>query len=304
MQYPLISEYVTAIRDFNDSLDRLSFLKPVLDGNGEPYHSSGAFAVVFKMIDEVSGELYALKCFTTEQKGRLEAYSKIANELKNIDSNYLVSVNYYDKELFVNSSASSETLFPVLLMDWVDGVTMEQYLLAHYSSSNDMKWLAYRFCELASWLHQQSFAHGDLKPDNIMVKPDGELVLIDYDAMYVPSMYGQKSPTLGSRDYSHPLRKVNDFNEAIDDFAMTSIALSIKAISLDSSLFSKYGTSDGMLLTQRDYLNLGESNVIKELCYYLYDSELCRLYGNFLLAYNQKDLSLHSFRNFIINKPQ
>ena len=38
MQYPLISEYVTAIRDFN-------------------YHSSGAFAVVFKMIDEVSGEL-------------------------------------------------------------------------------------------------------------------------------------------------------------------------------------------------------------------------------------------------------
>ena len=46
MQYPLISEYVKAIQDAGDNLDKLSYLTPVLDDHGEPYRSSGAFAVV------------------------------------------------------------------------------------------------------------------------------------------------------------------------------------------------------------------------------------------------------------------
>ena len=52
MQYPLISEYVRAIQDASSNLDKLAHLVPVLDDHGEPYRSSGAFAVVFKMKDE------------------------------------------------------------------------------------------------------------------------------------------------------------------------------------------------------------------------------------------------------------
>ena len=74
MQYPLISEYLAAIRDAHDNLDKLSHLVPVLDNYGEPYRSSGAFAVVFKMKDEQTGKCYALKCFTEEQEGRLSLY--------------------------------------------------------------------------------------------------------------------------------------------------------------------------------------------------------------------------------------
>ena len=64
MQYPLISEYVRAIQDASSNLDKLAHLVPVLDDHGEPYRSSGAFAVVFKMEDEQTGKCYALKCFT------------------------------------------------------------------------------------------------------------------------------------------------------------------------------------------------------------------------------------------------
>ena len=49
MQYPLISEYVKAIQDAGDNLEQLAHLTPVLDDHGEPYRSSGAFAVVFKI---------------------------------------------------------------------------------------------------------------------------------------------------------------------------------------------------------------------------------------------------------------
>ena len=303
MQYPLISEYVNALIDSGESLDKLSYLEPVMDAHGEPIHSSGAFAVVFKMVDNISGQFYALKCFTTDQPGRLAAYAKISAEIENIRSKYLISVKYYDKELFVSSACTDETIFPVLLMDWVDGVTMESYIPDHFQSTSDMSWLTYRFCELAGWIHEQNFAHGDMKPDNIMVKPDGSLVLIDYDSMYVPAMHGERSPTLGSRDFSHPLRKSEDFNEAIDDFAITSIALSLKAISLDPKTYSDFGTADGMILTMSDYLDLGKSKKMKALCKYLSDTEFCRLYGNFLVAYNQKDLSLHSFRNLLVSKP-
>lgn len=303
MQYPLISEYVQAICNAKDNLDELSYLEPVMDDHNEPLHSSGAFAVVFKMMDSSTGELYALKCFTDDQKGREESYAKISEELEAINSEYLIGVTYYDKELFVDSACTIETEFPVLIMDWVDGETMEAYVSENYKDQNKMKWLAYRFCKMSGWLHSQTFAHGDIKPDNIMVRPDGTLVLIDYDGMYTPSMTGMKSPTLGSRDLSHPLRTFDDFNEAMDDFSMTTISLSLKAISLDPNLYTQYKTADGLLLGMKDYLNLGKSKMMELLCQYMSDSDLCKLYGNFLLAYSQKDLSLHSFRNFLISRP-
>ena len=303
MQYPLISEYVQAISCAQDNLDELSYLEPVMDYNEEPLHSSGAFAVVFKMRDINSGKYFALKCFTEDQKKRRESYEKITEELAHVESPYVISVNYFEKELFVNSSCTSETEFPVLLMDWVEGSTMESYISMNYHNINSIKWLAYRFCKLASWLRSQSFAHGDIKPDNIMVEPNGNLVLIDYDGMYVPAMKGQKSPTLGSRDYSHPLRNVSDFNETIDDFSLASMALSLKLLSLDTDLYSRYATSDGMLLRKTDYLDLSRSKVLSVIHKYLDDKDLCNLLGNFLHAYAQKDLSLHSFRNFLIQRP-
>lgn len=89
MQYPLISEYVVAIREAKDNLAELVHLVPVPDDHGEPYRSSGAFAVVFKMKDEQTGKFYALKCFTEEQENRAEAYRQIAEELEFVDSPYI-----------------------------------------------------------------------------------------------------------------------------------------------------------------------------------------------------------------------
>ena len=264
MQYPLISEYVRAIQDASNNLDKLAHLVPVLDDHGEPYRSSGAFAVVFKMKDEQTGKCYALKCFTEEQEGRAEAYRKIADELECVDSSYITSVKYLDKEIFVDSSCEEDE-FPVLLMDWIEGETMENYIAANYQDNYAMAMLCYRFCKMAAWLRSQPFAHGDIKPDNIMVRPDGSLTLVDYDGMFVPAMKGQKSPTIGTKDFSHPLRTVDDFDETIDDFALASIALSLKAISLKPSLLDEYGAADRLLFSVNDYNKLCKINLWKKL---------------------------------------
>ena len=302
MQYPLISEYVKVIQDAGDNLDKLAYLTPVLDDHGEPYRSSGAFAVVFKMLDKSTGKYYALKCFTEEQEGRADAYRQIADELDMVDSPYITSVKYMEKELFVDSQCEEDE-FPVLLMDWVDGETMEAYIAANYQNQSAMSLLCYRFGKMAAWLRSQSFAHGDVKPDNIIIRPDGSLTLVDYDGMFVSSMKGCKSPTVGTKDFSHPLRTVDDFDETIDDFSLASIALSLKAISMNSTLLDTFGASDRLLFSENDYRNPSNSKVISALQELMCDKDFCTLYSLFMLALARKELSTCSFRLFIGEKP-
>ena len=302
MQYPLISEYVRAIQDASSNLDKLAHLVPVQDDHGEPYRSSGAFAVVFKMKDEQTGKCYALKCFTEEQEGRAEAYRQIADELNMVDSPYITSVKYMEKELFVDSQCEEDE-FPVLLMDWVDGETMEAYIAANYRNQSAMLMLSYRFGKMAAWLRTQSFSHGDIKPDNIIVRPDGSLTLVDYDGMFVSSMKGCKSPTIGTKDFCHPLRTVDDFDETIDDFSLASIALSLKAISMKSTLLDIYGASDRLLFSENDYRTPSNSKVISALQRLMCDKDFCTLYSLFMLALARKELSTCSFRLFIGEKP-
>ena len=291
------------MQDPAGNLDQLAHLVPVLDDHGEPMRSSGAFAVVFKMKDESTGKEYALKCFTEDQEGRAEAYRQIADELESVDSTYVTSVKYLEKELFVDSNCDDDE-FPVLLMDWIEGETMDRYIAENLYDNYAMSMLCYRFCKMAAWLRSQPFAHGDIKPDNIMVRPDGSLTLIDYDGMFVPSMKGQTSPTIGTKDFSHPQRTKEDFDETIDDFALASMALSLKAISLSPSLFDEYGSSDRLLFSADDYRDLSQSKLLTALQPLMTDSELNTLLSLFLLAHATKTLSMDSFRLFSVSKPE
>ena len=265
MNYPLISEYVEAIKSAEDNFEELSYLRPVFGDDGLPVMTSGNFAVVFKMRDERDGKLFALKCFTKEQEGRTEAYREIAKELKDVSSPYLVSIQFLEKELFVDTNQTTETEFPVLLMDWVEGKTLDKYLRENLDDKYALEMLAYRFSLLAQWLIPQPLAHGDLKPDNILVREDGSLVLVDYDGMYVPAMKGQKARELGSPDFRHPLRTENDFDEHIDDFPIVSILLSLKAIFINPQWFEVYGAADRLLFSERDYSEINKSKFVKEV---------------------------------------
>lgn len=290
MNYPLISEYIEAIKAAEDNFDELTNFRAILGDDGQPVMTSGNFAVVFKMKDVKTGKLYALKCFTKEQEGRAEAYHQIAEELKDVDSPYLVSIRFLEKELFVDTEQTDETEFPVLLMDWVEGKTLDKYLRENLDDKYALEMLAYRFSQLAQWLIPQPFAHGDLKPDNILVREDGSLVLVDYDGMYVPTMKGQKARELGSPNFRHPLRTKNDFDEHIDDFTVVSIVMSLKAIAIKPSLFSENGDDDRLLFTEKDYMNFNNSQCTSALQSLMFDNELSTLYGAFVITWANKQL--------------
>ena len=304
MNYPLISEYVQSIRFSEENFDKLSNLRPVLDEDGNPVMSSGNFAIVFKMQDKQTGKLHAVKCFLREQEGRAESYKLIASELEYVSSTFLTPIQYLEKELFVDTTQGADTEFPVLLMDWVEGITLDKYIRTNINDSYKLSLIAYQFCRMGSWLLSQEFAHGDLKPDNIIVREDGQLVLVDYDGMFVPAMRGQKSRELGSVDYRHPLRTEDVFNGSIDDFSIASIALSLKAISLKPELLNDFGADDRLLFSAKDYQNIGESECMKAIQSLSTDTELAQILGLFYIAYARNELSNVSFRLLNIAKPE
>ena len=300
--YPLISEYVEAIKLAEDNLEQLSYLRPVLDSDGNPVMSSGNFAVVFKMKDERNGKFYALKCFIKDQEGRAEAYKQIADELEFVSSEFIIPIMFFEKELFVDTSNSDETEFPVLLMDWVEGVTLDKYVRMHLQDQYSLQLISYQFCRLAAWLMAQPFAHGDLKPDNILVKDDGSLVLVDYDGMFVPAMKGQRAREVGSPDHQHPARSIDDFNESIDDFSLATIAMQLYAIALRPDLLTTTA-GDTLLLCEKDYRNLEKSEIMTKLFSLVGDIEYEKLLAIFLLAHSEMSLLKLSFRVFNIRKP-
>ena len=304
MNYPLISEYVQSIKFSEENFDKLSNLRPVLDADSNPIMSSGNFAVVFKMEDRQSRKLYAVKCFLREQEGRDESYRLIASELEYVSSTYLTPIQYLEKELFVDTTQGNDTEYPVLLMDWVEGLTLDKYIRKNIHDPYKLALITYQFCRMGSWLLSQEFAHGDLKPDNIIVREDGQLVLVDYDGMFVPAMRGQKSRELGSVDYRHPLRTEDVFNGSIDDFSIASIALSLKAISLKPELLNDFGAEDRLLFRAMDYQDLGNSECIKAIQTIANNMELYQLLGLFYLALARTELCDVSSKLFNLLKPE
>ena len=303
MTYPLISEYVEAVRNAEDNFDKLRNLRPVTDGNGNPVMTSGNFAVVFKMRDEKNDKFYAVKCFLKDQPNRAENYRMIAEELEFVSSSFLTKFQYLENELFVDSANADGEEFPVLLMDWVEGTNLDQYIHQHLHDNYQLHLLAYQFSRLSLWLMPQPFAHGDLKPDNIMVREDGTLVLIDYDGMFVPAMKGQKAREMGSPDFRHPARTEDTFNEHIDDFSLASILLSLRVIAEEPALLEKYGAADRLLFSEKDYRAIQDCQLLKDIfpseC-----PEVNTLVGLFIIALTQSDLSNVSFRLLSLERPK
>ena len=304
MNYPLISEYIEAIKSAEDNFKEWTNLRPVLGDDGEPVMSVGGFSVVFKMKDERDGKNYAVKCFTKEQEKRAESYRLIADELEYVSSNYLTPISYLEKELFVDTTQTDETEFPVLLMDWVEGKTLDVYIKENSIEKYILEMLTFQFCKMASWLLSQPFSHGDLKPDNILVKEDGRIVLVDYDGMFVPAMKGQKAKEMGSPNFRHPMRSEDVFNEHIDDFPVALIALSLKAFSIKNELINEFCSSDMFLFKENDFASLNNSRVTPVLLELLSDHELCSLYGIFLIALANNSLFHVSSKLFSLGNPK
>ena len=190
-------------------------------------------------------------------------------------------------------------------MPWVDGEPLDRHIAALVKTDpKRLHLVAYKFSVMASWLVNQPFAHGDIKPDNILVRADGAMVLVDYDGLFVPSMLGTPSREAGTPAFRHPNRPTMPFDERIDDFPLASINLSLYLIALKPGLLQKYGAKDRLLFAEADYVNIAQCSVVKEISKLNYDPHLQRLYALFLIALSEGCLERCENRLMLLPPPR
>ena len=252
--FPSISDYISSIEGATDTLSTLNYLRPVRKPNGQPFFSSGNFAVVFKMEDTRNGGHMALKCFLRDVPDRARRLRLIGEWIADNPSPYLLPMTYHTKELWVDCAHSDREEFDVVMMPWVEGVTLGEYVRGlcgmieldwGWRGLNKMTELASHFDELSRFLIEQPFAHGDIKPDNVIVLEDlpevdlNEIAirLVDYDGCFVPALSGEKAIETGTPPYRHPDRNINHFDRHIDDFALLTLSLEIYSLTRERKLF-------------------------------------------------------------------
>jgi len=230
------------------------------DALGMPRVSSGAFGVVFELAGP-DGQRRAIKCFTRAAPDVDNRYAVLAVDDHVRALPYLVDFAYLPAGVLVDGRH-----FPLLSMDWVDGTALIDYLDAQHRNRAAVAALAERFRVLVTDLEAAGIAHGDLQHDNIVVRADGSLRLLDYDGMYVPALAGLSASERGVPDYQSP-RRAAEFGPYLDRFSAWVIYLSLRALTIEPELWTELRSpgSERLLVRAADYTSWDTSPAVARL---------------------------------------
>lgn len=228
-----LGQYLLTLEDPEGLTRTLGPVTPCRDAAGKLLFSAGNSAVVFRILHR--GRLRSLRCYLRQMRHLREIYGE----------------RLLARELYLFTSPDSGEWVDVVLGDWIEGVTLQQAIVeaAQTRDRERMAALSESFDRLAAEMVADEWAHGDLKPENIIVAPDGTLHLIDLDATFLPAFAGEPSPELGTAAYQHPARTAADFDASLDDFPAALIATALHVLRLDPALYDRYREADGLLFT-------------------------------------------------------
>ncbi len=137
---------------------------------------SGGGGIVYKAWHTRLQKYVVIKELKRGTKDSIETQRNEVEALKNVKSAYLPQVlDFFSEE---------ERVFTV--MEYIDGVSFDKLIEQNqrFTQPQIVKW----YGQLASALeviHSQNIAHRDIKPANIMLLPNGDVCLIDFNAALV-----------------------------------------------------------------------------------------------------------------------
>ena len=95
----------------------------------------------------------------------------------------------------------------IIIREYVEGEPLDRYAAENDLSRQDIVGICTQLCDILSYLHHREtpVIHRDIKPQNIIIKPDGSISLIDFDIARVYNS-GQDTDTVffGTRAYAPP----------------------------------------------------------------------------------------------------
>lgn len=268
MAWPLASHFSTMMQTpqvaFRDAeLKKCTILR---NSQGQPKPWAGAFAVVYKATLE-DGTHRAVRVFSSESPERHERYELISQYLSGRTLDSLVHFEYRDAAI----RSTDGKWYPMILMDWVDGMTLFQWVDGMCKARNGtaLRVAAEVWQGVARELEETGIAHGDYQQANILVTPQGRMKLVDYDCMCVPALVGRRNLEIGVEPYQHPSRDgATKLDLHIDRFSALMIYLALRALAADVDLWEKYvllSDYDKLMFRKEDIQNPNESSLVKDL---------------------------------------
>jgi hypothetical protein len=256
---------------------RLENVTPVVDSRGEADFRAGSRSVIFPV--STSSGKFAMKCYTKIDVGQGERLAAAVGYLNRLNAQYLIRSVYLDDEVYVFDSLGRGGWRPVLLAEWVEGCSLRSWLADRCAAKEGaaLRAMAERFARLGLWLLEQEWAHGDLKPDNIIVAPDGTLRLIDYDNVFVPQFAGALSPELGTPGFQHPARDAKLYDARMDDYSIALISCALYALSEFPEWYAE-GADGELLLFDPPQAVAGRDGLLQRLRAHWLDEGRTALY--------------------------
>lgn len=289
MSWPLASHFSAMLQN-----PQVAFRDPQLqraviekDAKNQPRPWAGAFAVVYKAVDPQRNEPFAVRIFTSESPERRERYEQISKYLKTRRLRCLCDFEYRDRSI---RSAGDGKWYPLILMEWVQGETLFKWVRARCREGNAaaLEVIAERWVDAVKELGEAFVAHGDLQHANVMVSDAGEVKLVDYDCLCVPTLVGRRNLEVGVEPYQHPGRNEHTLLSLdLDNFSALMIYVALRALAVNPQLWQKYVEQPGydkLLFRKEDIQSPQTSSLYYDLLQ-LPDPELRDLAGQlFALA--------------------
>jgi serine/threonine protein kinase len=179
----------------------------------------GGFGNTFEIDD--GGKTKVLKVLTENNSKAVELFQQEAKVLSQLNSVGIpkVEADGYFTVLPKNSSVPLHCL----VMEKIAGVNLEQWMeFRNYQTISEkeaLNWLK-QIVEILALVHAQKYFHRDIKPQNIMLRPSGQLVLIDFGAVRqitTTILAGNSHTRIISQGYSPPEQQ-NGYSVQQSDF--------------------------------------------------------------------------------------
>jgi hypothetical protein len=241
----------------DDELLSAEFAK---DKINQPLLWSGARAMVFRAT--CGGRRVAVRFMLAEDRHAEQRYSALAQHLSTTSVAAMVSTEWLAEGVRLGSAS-----FPVIKMDWVDGVPLDRHIrsvIDDPTAADSMGRLTAAWRECARSLVNAGIGHGDIHPGNLLVYVDEaghyRLRLVDYDNVWVPGL-DLKSREGGRPGFQHPHRPAELTGQYMDAFPNTLTYLSLRALAAAPTLWSRFGVADDSLLFSHTDLGDGSAEV-------------------------------------------
>jgi serine/threonine protein kinase len=252
MLRPTITDYISALSNPHGVFRTLDVPAVERDVYGVPEFTAGNSAAIFRLAG-ADGTRRLLKCYIRPNPHLRTIYEYVERHRPAL----LPRVRLLRDEIFVHT-ASEAGWVDVVEGEWTAGETLAAAVARAVRRGKEerLRHLSEGFDALARELAGQEWAHGDLKPENIVVTPRGEMRLIDCDAMWIPELTGQRAAELGTPPYRHPERTADHFDKTIDDHPLRLISRALGALARHPESRARYTTFEELLEIEQIRLSL------------------------------------------------